>query len=272
MSIIRVFPRRTALTPNDALSFVGDPPMFRPQADEVHVSVTFTWDIEEGHRLVDAWAQYYDDVHIGGPAMGSRPDGFIQGRYLKPGITFTSRGCNNRCPWCLVREREGKLAEIRDFAEGNIIQDNNLLQCSRRHLDRVFAMLRTQHTIYFSGGLDARLVTDQVADDLRGLRTKALFFASDTDEAVIPLEKAVRKLHMSREKVRCYVLMAFNGTTIDQCEERLQRVWHAGAMPFAQLYQPPGERIDYSKEWRRLQKTWSRPAAMKAHMGYRREA
>jgi len=42
--IIRVFPRRTSFTPVDELAFVGDPPLERPAADEVHVSCTFTWD------------------------------------------------------------------------------------------------------------------------------------------------------------------------------------------------------------------------------------
>ena len=71
MAIIRVFPRKTSMTPEDSYSFVGDPPLFRPDAKEVHVSVTFTWDIEEGKRLQRAWANYYPNVKIGGPAMGS---------------------------------------------------------------------------------------------------------------------------------------------------------------------------------------------------------
>jgi hypothetical protein len=76
--IVRVFPRRTALTPTDPMAFVGDPPMFRPDADEVHVSVAFTWDIARGQRLAEAWGQYYP-VRIGGPAMGSRANGFEPG-------------------------------------------------------------------------------------------------------------------------------------------------------------------------------------------------
>ncbi len=51
MRLIRVFPRRTSLTPTDSMSFIGDPPTILPEADEVHVSVTFTWDINEGHLL-----------------------------------------------------------------------------------------------------------------------------------------------------------------------------------------------------------------------------
>ncbi len=59
MKIIRVFPRRTSLTPTDAYAFVGDPPMWRPEADEVHISCSFTWDRVEVERLASAWAQYY---------------------------------------------------------------------------------------------------------------------------------------------------------------------------------------------------------------------
>ena len=265
LRVARVFPRRTALTPCDPMAFVGEPPLWRPDADEVHVSVTFTWDVRRGMELVEAWRQYYPVVKLGGPAMGSASNGYVPGMYLREGVTFTSRGCNNHCPWCLVPAREGCLAEIEDFAAGNLVQDNNLLQCSAAHMDRVFAMLRTQRRVEFTGGLDARLLTQGIADDIRGLKLHQLFLACDTDMGLVPLERAIRLLQLPRDKVRCYVLCAF-GTTIEECEDRMAAVWNAGAMPFAQLYQPPDRLILYSREWRTLARTWSRPAAMKAHM------
>jgi len=261
---IRVFPRRTALTPTDSMAFVGDPPLWKPEADEARVSVTFTWDIVEGERLAQAWGQYYP-VQIGGPAFNTPVNGFCPGEYVRDGVTFTSRGCNNQCPWCLVPPREGRLVEYTEFSAGNIVQDNNLLQCSRAHLDKVFAILRTQRAVQFTGGLDARLVTDDIADAIRGLRLHQLFLACDTDNALPVLERAVKRLQLPRDKVRCYVLCAFK-TTIDECEARLRSVWEVGAMPFAQLFQPPDHWIDYSQDWRHLARTWSRPAAMKAHM------
>jgi len=70
-----------------------------------------------------------------------------------------------------VPEREGKLVEIEKFTPGHIVQDNNLLQASRRHNRRVFAMLRAQrNAAVLSGGLDARLVDDEIVEELRGLR------------------------------------------------------------------------------------------------------
>lgn len=267
--IVRVFPRKTSLTPCDPMAFVGDPQLWRPEADEVHVSVVFTWDIEEGERLAEAWGQYYPVVRLGGPAFGSPANGYMPGQYVKCGVTFTTRGCNNRCPWCLVPGREGQLAEIEDFAPGWIINDNNLLQASKPHIEQVGAMLRRQpRAARFSGGLDARRVDDWVAEWLRDLRIDEIFLAADTKAALRPLERALEKLSfLPRRKLRVYVLIAYGGEATDEATERLKAVWQLGGLPFAQLYQPPDRYIDYSPEWKRLARTWSRPAAMFALMG-----
>jgi len=253
------------MTPKDSMAFVGDPPLLLPSADEVHVSVTFSWDMNEADRLYKAWSQYYSVVKIGGPALATICDGFTPGLYVRQGVTFTSRGCNNHCPWCLVPHQEGQLHEIK-VSLGNIIQDNNLLQCSRGHIRKVFDMLQGQHNIQLSGGLDSRLVTDKIADQIRGLRTGQLFLACDTKQAIKPLRRAIQRLQMPRDKVRCYVLLAFNGETISEATERLEEIYISGALPFAQLYQPPTSRIVYSREWQHLARTWARPAAMKAVM------
>ena len=270
---IRVFPRRTSLTPTDAMAFAGKqawPQLWQPPADEVHVSVTFTWDVELGHELVEAWRQYYPVVKIGGPAVaGDYPAEFVPGHYVKHGVTFTSRGCNRRCPWCLVPEREGALAEIASFVPGWIVQDNNFLMCSPKHRRRVYEMLKHQsRAATFAGGLDCRLITDAVAEDLRGLRIKEVFLAADTKASLSVLARAVSRLPFLRKwQRRCYVLLAYDGETVAGAAERLEEVWQVGCAPFAQLYQPPEERIAYSSEWKALARKWSRPAAMAAAHG-----
>lgn len=264
--IIRVFPRQTSHTPTDELAFIGEPPMFRPEADEVHVSCCFTWDIKQAEHLAEAWGQYYPIVKLSGPAFDAQPDGFTPGRYIKSGVTFTTRGCNNQCPFCLVSKREGKLRQYADFAADNIIQDNNILQSDKSHWNKVIQMLKTQREIEFSGGLDARLITDQNAEDIRSLKIKQVFLACDSKAGLKPLQAAVKRLQLPIRKARCYVLIAFNGETTSEARERLEAVYHAGALPFAQLYQPPEKLIDYSKEWRTLARTFSRPAATLAEM------
>lgn len=261
MSMIRVFPRRTSYTPTDALTFIGDPPLWRPPEMPVHVSVTFTWDVPEAERLAEAWGLYYSNVHLGGPAINGEGEGFEPGVYVKEGVTFTSRGCPNRCPWCLINSPLSLLPII----PGHIIQDNNILATGREHMSRVFAMLKGQRkAAIFAGGLESRLVDDWVAEQFRELRIKEVFLAADTDAALRPLQEAVGRLSfLGREKLRCYVLIGRGD--IERARTRLQTVWDLGCMPFAQLYQPPQQkRIAYSQEWRNLARTWSRPAAMRA--------
>ena len=245
-------------------------PGLRPDwADVIHVSVTFTWDMAEGAKLKAAWQACYPGIPVllGGPAITQYVCAgaltFYPGLYIRPGVTFTTRGCNNRCPWCLVPEREGKLREL-DVTWGHIIQDNNLLQASRSHLDNVFAMLQYQRkAAVFSGGLDARLITDTIADDLRGLRIDEVFLACDTDGGIGPLRQAIQRLSfLPRRKLRVYTMAAYNGETIDQATARMEAVWEAGGLPFCQLYQPADRWIDYPPEWKALHRTWSRPAAM----------
>jgi len=256
------------MTPDDGYAFVGDPPLWMLGADEVHISCTFTWDIDEARRLRDAWAQHYPVVKLGGPAIGGTDGEFVPGMYVKHGVTFTSRGCPNKCPWCLVPDWEGSL-RLLDIRPGWIVQDNNFLATPREHQRKVFDMLRAQrHRVSFPGGLDARLLDDWVADQLKTLRIEQIFTAADTRAGIPHLYKIRPRLDFLRKRQRrCYVLLAFGGETILEAEERLEAVWQAGFVPFAQLFQPPDHRIAYSHEWKALARTWSRPAAMFAMRG-----
>lgn len=264
--IIRVFPRRTSHTPNDDLVFIGEPPLERPEADEVHISCTFTWDKPAAERLKLAWGQYYLVVKLGGPAYDDPGNGFVPGMYLREGITTTHRGCNNKCPWCDAWRREGPWRAL-EIYPGYIIQDNNLFQGPRSHIDSVIDMLQTQRHIQLTGGVDARCINQYHADRIRGLRIEQLFLACDTEEAIKPLRKALKLLQMPRHKARCYVLLKYNpDETILGALARLIQVWEAGAKPSAQLYQPKDRFIDYPPEWKRFQRKWERPAATWRHI------
>ena len=262
-SLIRVFPRRTKWTPIDDMAFVGDPPLMRPGADEVHVSVTFTWDRREALRLCDAWRQHYRLVRVGGPAFNDPGGDFVPSRYIKEGVTITSRGCPFHCPWCSVPQREGALREL-PIADGWIVQDNNLLACSRSHIEAVFDMLRRQrYAAVFSGGLDLRLLEPCHVDLLGTIRVASVWVACDSPKALRLLNKARTLLaDLPIKKRRCYVLVGFEEGIAD-AEKRLQAVYGAGFLPFAQLYRN-GQPKAWSAEWRALARKWSRPAAYRS--------
>jgi hypothetical protein len=111
--MIRVFPHRNKWTPTDEMTFIGEPPLFRPgdRRMPVRISVTFTWHKQDAERIAKSWAQYYDDVQLGGPAYEDPGGEFIPGRFMKEGCTITSRGCPKKCGWCVVPMREGLVRE-----------------------------------------------------------------------------------------------------------------------------------------------------------------
>lgn len=261
--MIRVFPRRTKWTPTDELAFVGDPPMFRPSDRNiaVRVSVTFTWDVPEGNRLWRAWSSFYDDVQIGGPAFDDPGGEFVPGRFIKGGVTITSRGCIRKCPPCFVFDREGWIREL-PIRDGWIVQDNNLLACSRPHIEAVFDMLRRQRkAAIFSGGLDTRLLQPWHRELLDSIRYNELWVACDSAAMLEPLERAADILSdISRYKRRCYVMVGYGDETILQAEKRLEKVYTLGFDPFCQLHRGEGERV-YDRQWKDLNRKWSRPAA-----------
>lgn len=265
MKIIRVFPKRTSYTPQDDMMFIGHPQLEKPDADEVHISCAFTWDKPEAENLKLAWSQYYPIVKVGGPAYDDPClSDFVPGKYVRQGVIYTSYGCNSRCPWCLVWQREGCI-RLLPILEGNICQDNNLMQCPDHHIESVFDMLSTQKSVELAGGIEATRVTQHWADRIRGLRLHQIFLACDTDGAIKPLRTALKLLSLPHDKVRCYVLLRH-----DPEENRLKalirllEVYEAGAIPFAQLYQPPEGKIIYPVEWTRFARTWQRPAGTEA--------
>lgn len=241
-SVIRVFPRRTKATPDDELAFVGEPPksqlLYLPEADEVQVSVTFTWDRPEAERLAGIWSFFYPQVKLGGPAYDDPGDAFEPGMYLRPGYVITTRGCPNTCPYCFVPEREGALREL-PVRDGHDVLDNNLLAASRGHIEAVLAMLRRQkERARFTGGFEARRVEPWFAAALKEIRTATGFLAYDRpgDRKVVAEAAKLLLPCFTKRRLGCYVLCGYVGDTIEAAKERCQYVQDLGMMAFAMFY------------------------------------
>lgn len=271
--MIRVFPRRTKWTPIDDWAFVGDLPIdvasrFTPETP-VLISVAFTWDKPEAERLRGSWSRYFRDVQVGGPAYDDPGGEFTPGLFVKEGMVITSRGCPKNCAFCLVPKREGRIREL-PIKDGWNVSDNNLLACSRDHIEAVFEMLRRQpQRIVFSGGLDAGLLQPWHVDLLKTVRIRRMWFACDTLAAVPALMRAGDLLaDFHREQRYCYVLVGFDDETVEEAERRLGQVYNLEFMPFASLYRSPEvtQRMHHDPAWRSLVRTWCNPARYKAVM------
>lgn len=265
--LIRVFPRRTSQTPDDPLAYVGPPDLFA-EADAVHVSVAFTWDVPRAERLARQWEQVAP-VEVGGPAYGKRGEEFVPGKYLRDGCIITSRGCPRKCWFCRVPKVEGAIRELA-IADGWCIQDDNLLACSEGHIRAVFAMLaRQKRRAEFRGGLEALLLEDWHVDLFAGLSPRpSLYFAYDPGDDYGTILDAGRKLlaagfTQASHRLRCYVLIGWPKDTMADAEKRLVDVLRAGFTPMAMLWKRPKDGAT-SPEWRAFQRRWARPAIIHA--------
>lgn len=266
MRILRVFPRRTAATPDDDLVRIGYPDLFPPECDEIHVSVVFTYDLPKAERVAEAWRHIGVPVKIGGPALDDPGGEFVPGRYLKPGYVITSRGCPNRCWFCMAAKREGDIREL-PITEGWNVLDNNLLACSDDHIFKVFEMLsRQSEKAIFTGGLEAERMTQKLACRIALLKPRSVYFAYDAPNDLGPLVEAVRMMREADSRkshwLSCYVLIGHKNDTLDAAEQRLRFVASLGVLPFAMLYRDDKGQTD--RAWRKFQKYWCRPAAVGA--------
>jgi len=264
--IARVFPRKTKATPEDTLSFVGNPLLFMPEFDEIHISVTFTYDIERAEKLYKQWKNYAP-VNIGGVALGMEGKEFIPGMYIKKGYVITSRGCRNRCWFCSVWKREGDIKELQ-IKEGINILDDNLLACSDEHIKRVFTMLKKQKgRKEFTGGLEAALLKEWHVIELKEIKPYQIFFAYDTPNDREPLFEAgklLKKYDFTYSHMRCYCLIGYKTDTFKKAEKRLLDCINAGFIPMAMLY--VNEKGEYNKSWKKFQRDWVRPAIIKSRL------
>ena len=91
-------------------------------------------------------------------------------------IGYITRGCPNRCRWCVVPQKEGGIRPYRRWedlvkpdSKKLVLMDNNILACEYgiAELERLTG---SGYAIDLNQGMDARLVTRDIALILAGLR------------------------------------------------------------------------------------------------------
>lgn len=109
---------------------------------------------------------------------------------------FLTRGCPNRCKWCIVPRKEGDIIpymDIEEVADGRknvILMDNNILAApfGLKQLEKIVSM---KVRVDFNQGLDARLVTDEIARLLAQVKWyKDIRFGCDTPQQIREVERA----------------------------------------------------------------------------------
>ena len=109
---------------------------------------------------------------------------------------FLTRGCPNRCKWCVVPKKEGKISPYMDIEEITagrkkaILMDNNIL-ASNYGLHQIEKIIKLGIKVDFNQGLDARLITDEIARLLAKVKwIKRIRFGCDTPGQIAEVERA----------------------------------------------------------------------------------
>lgn len=160
---------------------------------------------------------------------------------------FGTRGCVRKCAFCAVPRLEGKTwgpaQGIRDLVwpghEKAILWDNNILAVENWR-DVVDELRDMDLDVDFNQGLDARFVTDEVAEALAGLKLHPVRMAYDIPNERKALERAIPSLENAgfrRRNMMVYTLFNFTDTP----EEFLGRVidllsW--GVVSYPMRYEP----------------------------------
>lgn len=90
-------------------------------------------------------------------------------------IGYITRGCPNHCRWCIVPEKEGGIHPYRQWNElvrsdsrELVLMDNNIL-ASDFGLEQLHGLVGSGYHIDLNQGMDARLVTPEIAELLSRL-------------------------------------------------------------------------------------------------------
>ena len=115
----------------------------------------------------------------------------------KTAYGFLTRGCPNKCKWCIVPVKEGMTTPYMDVEEiavdgrsNLVLMDNNILS-SDYGISQIEKIVSLKLRVDFNQGLDARLVTDDIAHLLAKTRwIRYVRFGCDTPAQIEYCENA----------------------------------------------------------------------------------
>ena len=175
-------------------------------------------------------------------------------------IGFLTRGCIRKCPWCIVPKKEGLIRAYRTWQEIKrpdsrdiVFMDNNVLACEWG-LEQIRDMAGRDVRVDFNQGLDARLITPEVAGMLARIKwIRFIRMSADTDAMLDVVLTAIERLKdygVKPYRVFVYVLVQ----DIELAERRVLTLRDIGAEVFAQPYrdfttnaEPPLEQRQFAR-------------------------
>ena len=223
------------------------------QADEVVKGGT-------GYKLFDQWLPNGVE-HI-------CPDYSLYPMYNEA-YGFLTRGCVNKCSFCIVPRKEGtirKHADISEFLDGKksaILMDNNVI-ASDWGLQQIEKIISLGVKVDFNQGIDCRLIAKDrsIAKLLSHVKwIRYIRMAYDNSAITEEVETAIAYLKEAGIKqYKMFFYMLVKDGQIEDAEKRALTLDYLGCTPFAMPYR----NLDTNEEPTQEQKRFARWCNMKA--------
>ena len=157
-------------------------------------------------------------------------------------VGFLTRGCVRQCEWCVVPRKEGMIRPAatwerlkRPDSRELVLMDNNVLACGHG-LEQIERMGREAVWVDFNQGLDARLITPEIAGLLARLRwIRFVRLSCDTSELLPTVKQAaayLKEAGIAPSRLWAYTLVR----DVDEAHRRVAALRDMGITPFAQPY------------------------------------
>ena len=214
--------------------------------DRVYMSKVFTFTpdfdtVINAEEIVTGGTGYKDFGSLPPEVEACQPDYTLYPNW-KPAIGFLTRGCFRSCDFCIVPRKEGPLPPAASWEEVKrpdsremILLDNNVL-ASDYGLDQIDRMSREQVWVDFNQGLDARLITPEIARMLARLHwIRFVRLACDTSEMLPVIRQAtayLKEAGVAQSRLWSYALVR----DVEEALQRVQALREMGVEPFVQPY------------------------------------
>ena len=179
---------------------------------------------------------------------------------------FLTRGCPNKCPWCIVPKKEGAVRpynDVCDIAIDNrhnlILMDNNILACKDYAMVQFDKIIANGYRVDFNQGLDARLVDDEVARKLASMRwINSIRFGCDTPKQISEVERAMSLIDSYSEKPKWYLLYTIITKDMLESYERISHFRQFNKVRVqAQPYRDFGNPTQVIPQWQKDMARWA---------------
>lgn len=217
-------------------------PLRNDEFDKVYSSKVFTWTKEDSylwHPNTEKGGSGYDlSISLPEEIEHTCPDYFIY--RIEYSMGYLTRGCPNKCSWCIVPEKEGRIqahADIDEFLRHDraVLLDNNVL-AHEHGIAQIEKIIKKGIKVDFCQGLDARLIDNVVAKLLAKVHwLETIRLACDSQGMIEPVRQAVELLRWHNARPTRYMVYVL----INDPQEALERIRFLKSMdldPHAQPY------------------------------------